>query len=172
MNDSAKNIVMFGGTFDPWSSAHQEIVERLALKYDNVIVVPTNINYYKKNTQMFSYEERFDFARENTKSIKNVEVLDIERNVDRDWRFIDSLKLLISKYGPSNNYFVAMGADCLQALKTWYNWQEIPKLASIVVFTRPGYETNVSDIPYTTLPMNNSISSTQLRKELSKSDGK
>lgn len=162
--------VLFGGTFDPWTSAHQEIVERLSSLYDKVIVIPTNIIYYKGNNHMFSFDERFKMAVENVNVIKQnnssavIEVSDIERNVDKNWRFIHTLKKIIE--GSQDEFFYAIGSDSLQRFTTWYEWEEILKRVKLVVFNRPGYTENLPDIPYDFLPMNNPVSSTQVRKTL------
>lgn len=162
--------VLFGGTFDPWTSAHQEIVERLSSLYDKVIVIPTNIIYYKGNNHMFSFDERFKMAVENVNVIKQnnssavIEVSDIERNVDKNWRFIHTLKKIIE--GSQDEFFYAIGSDSLQRFTTWYEWKEILKRVKLVVFNRPGYTENLPDIPYDFLPMNNPVSSTQMRKTL------
>ena len=159
-------IVIFGGTFDPWTSAHQEITERLSLSYDKVLIIPTTIRYYKINKQMFSFNERFRVACEKTKHLANVQALDIERAVNEDWRFIDTLQEVIKLNGSENEYFVAIGSDSLQSFKTWHRWGDILKLSKLVVFRRPGYEKEFPDIPYEYLNMSNPISSTLLRNKL------
>ena len=116
-------IVIFGGTFDPWTSAHQEITERLSANYDKVLVVPTTVRYYKVNKQMFSFNERFEMACKKTEAIKNVQVCDIERSVDDNWRFIDTLKKVIELKGTENQFYVAIGSDSLQKFKTWAEWE-------------------------------------------------
>lgn len=159
-------VVIFGGTFDPWSSAHQEIVERLASNYSKVIVVPTTVRYYKVNKQMFSFNERYSMAKNKVSSISNVEVSDIERSVDENWRFVNTLEKIVELNGNDNEYYVAIGSDSLQNFKTWYEWEKILNLAKLVVFNRPGYTDNFPDIEYEYLPMENTISSTKLRNKL------
>ena len=69
-------IVVYGLTADPMTSAHMEIIERLSEKFDKVIVVPTNVNYYKNykghDRAMFSFAERYDALVEKCKNLKNV----------------------------------------------------------------------------------------------------
>lgn len=159
-------IVIFGGTFDPWSSAHQEITERLSNLYDKVLVIPTTVRYYKINKQMFSFNERYEMAKEKVVQLKNVEVCDIERSVDEKWRFVHTLQNVIKDYGKENEYFVAIGSDSLQKFTTWYEWKKILELAKLVVFNRPGYTADFPNIPYEYLPMENCISSTALREKI------
>ena len=167
------------------TSAHMEIIERLSKKFDKVIVVPTNVNYYKNykghDRAMFSFTERYDTLVERCKNLKNVEVNDVERDAVEGWRFIHTLKKLMGYTITYDDYekiksqleeakeewYVAMGSDSLQNFKTWSEWENIIKLAKLVVFNRPGYTDNFpTDIQYEYLEMNNDISSTKVRKNL------
>jgi nicotinate-nucleotide adenylyltransferase len=136
------NIAIYGGTFDPLHKGHKAIIERLSTMYDRVIVVPTTIRYYKKNNCMFSFNYRVDELKKYTKLFNNVEVDDLEFDAPYDWRFIDTLNKLIEKY-PDNKFFVAMGSDSFQTFQSWHRWQDIIKLATLVVFNRPGYNENL-----------------------------
>ena len=164
-------IVLFGLTGDPVTSAHTEIITRLSNIYDKVVVIPTNINYYKSykghDRAMFSFAERFDNLVDKCKNLKNVFVSDIERDAIDGWRFFDTLNKVVESYGVQNDYFIAIGSDSLQQFKTWYKWESILKIAKLVVFNRPGYTDNFpEDIEYEYLEMNNSISSTKVRQNI------
>lgn len=178
-------IVVFGLSADPVTSAHMEIITRLSEKFDKVIVVPTNVNYYKNykghDRAMFSFTERYDTLVEKCKKLENVEVNDVERDIVEGWRFIHTLKELmgyIATYGDyeriksrleelEEEWYIAMGSDSLQSFKTWTEWENIIKIAKLVVFNRPGYTDNFpTDIQYKYLEMNNDISSTKVRKNL------
>ena len=167
------------------TSAHMEIIERLSKKFDKVIVVPTNVNYYKNykghDRAMFSFTERYDTLVEKCKNLENVEINNVERDAVEGWRFIHTLKKLMGYTITYDDYekiksqleeakeewYVAMGSDSLQNFKTWSEWENIIKLAKLVVFNRPGYTDNFpTDIEYEYLEMNNDISSTKVRKNL------
>lgn len=162
-----------------------EIIERLSKKFDKVIVVPTNVNYYKNykghDRAMFSFTERYDTLVEKCKNLENVEINNVERDAVEGWRFIHTLKKLMGYTITYDDYekiksqleeakeewYVAMGSDSLQNFKTWSEWENIIKLAKLVVFNRPGYTDNFpTDIEYEYLEMNNDISSTKVRKNL------
>ena len=178
-------IVVFGLTADPMTSAHMEIIERLSKKFDKVIVIPTNVNYYKNykghDRAMFSFTERYDTLVEKCKNLENVEINNVERDAVEGWRFIHTLKKLMGYTITYDDYekiksqleeakeewYVAMGSDSLQNFKTWSEWENIIKIANLVVFNRPGYTDNFpTDIEYEYLEMNNDISSTKVRKNL------
>lgn len=163
-----KTIAIYGGTFDPIHSAHLEIIETLSRDFDKVIIIPTTIRYYKNNSGMFSFNERFENVKKKVADMENVIVSDIERFVDIDWRFIDTLKSIKKLYGKAD-YIVAMGADSFIKFPTWAQYEEITKMASIVVFGRPGCR--IQDFPPISYlryyDMSNNASSTEIRKKLS-----
>ncbi len=165
-------IAIYGGTFDPCHEGHIEIIKRLSKDFDEVIVVPTTIRYYKVNTQMFSFNERYEQMKLRCKAFSNVTVSDIERDVDNSWRFIDTLRRLASgKIMNSLNeyqYYVVMGSDSFQKFKTWCDYEEILKRAKLLVFRRPGFEDNFpEDIEYEYIKdIDIKISSTEIREEL------
>lgn len=159
-------IAIFGGTFDPWTSAHQQILQTLSEKYRRVIVIPTAIRYYKAGNQMFSFEERMRSAREHSRIFANARAIDIEKNVDENWRFVHTLQAVRGMYGTDNEYYVAIGSDALQKFTSWFEWQKILENASLVVFNRPGFTKDFPDIPFEYLPMENPASSTEVRNLL------
>ena len=130
---------------------------------------------------MFSFTERYDTLVEKCKNLENVEINNVERDVVEGWRFIHTLKKLMGYTITYDDYekikshleeakeewYVAMGSDSLQNFKTWSEWENIIKIANLVVFNRPGYTDNFpTDIQYEYLEMNNDISSTKVRKNL------
>lgn len=161
-------IVLYGGTFDPFHKAHKAIVNWLSDKFDSVIVIPTNVSYYKRNEKMFTFTERAALVDKEIKGIPNALVSTIESTVDDTWRFVDTVKTFFSNKSTEDEYYIAIGSDSLKDFKTWEAWEEILKMAKLIVFNRPGYNTNLpTDIPYTYIEdINIDISSTQIRKQL------
>ena len=160
-------VGIFGGSFDPLHSGHLFIIEKASQMFDKILVVPTTIRYYKCNKNMFSFNERFEAIKEKTKEYKNVEVLDIERDVGSSWRFVDTVSHIYDK-NSENEYTIIMGSDSFQNFKTWDNYEKILKYASICVFTREGYTDNYPDIEHSVVEMTNNASSTKIRENLKK----
>lgn len=151
-------VVIFGGTFDPFHQGHFEIVKSLSKEFDKVLVIPTNVSYYK-NHKITDFKTRFDNVKKQLKTFSNVEVSDIERtNITQS--FYDVLKIISKKY---TNISLALGSDEYNMLDTWKNYKEILKLVKLVVITRPNYEINYKFIINKIINLNMNISSTQLR---------
>lgn len=166
-------IAIYGLSADPLHKGHLEIIKYLSEHFDKVIVVPTTVRYYKKNIQMFSFNERFETVKRKCEYFKNVEVNDIERNAPDSWRYIDTLRKLSSgkivKSLDECQYYTVMGSDSWQNFTTWESYEEILKRSKILVFKRPGYEDNFPDLPFEYVDMNVDISSTEIREKMRKS---
>ena len=166
-------IAIYGLSADPLHKGHLEIIKYLSEHFDKVIVVPTTVRYYKKNIQMFSFNERFETVKRKCECFKNVEVDDIERNAPDSWRYIDTLRKLssgrIMKSLDEYQYYTVMGSDSWQKFTTWESYEEILKRSKILVFKRPGYEDNFPDLPFEYVDMNVDISSTEIREKMRKS---
>lgn len=151
-------VVIFGGTFDPFHQGHFEIVKSLSKEFDKVLVIPTNVSYYK-NHKITDFKTRFGNVKKQLKTFSNVEVSDIERtNITQS--FYDVLKIISKEY---TNISLALGSDEYNMLDTWKNYKEILKLVKLVVITRPNYEINYKFIINKIINLNMNISSTQLR---------
>lgn len=160
-------IAIFGATFDPPTSAHLEIIKYLSEHYDEVIVIPTTVRYYKENKHMFSFNERLNMIKNKVGDTKNIYFYDIERTADENWRFYDSLMRTKELYTVDANFTVAMGADSYLNFKTWSEWETILKEAKLLVFKRPGYDISNVNIPAKIVEMDNPASSSALRKKIS-----
>lgn len=58
---SAKAI--FGGSFDPPTNAHTELVKNLSLRFDEVIVVPAYVSPFKRGGALLDGRERIKLLK-------------------------------------------------------------------------------------------------------------
>lgn len=65
--------VICPGSFDPVTMGHLDIIRRSAKMFDKVLVVVMT-NYHKRNTYVFSADERVDLLKRCTQDMENVEV--------------------------------------------------------------------------------------------------
>ena len=66
-------IAIYPGSFDPVTLGHLNIIKRAAACFDQLIVC-VMVNSNKKNSGMFTPEERVDMLRRVTEKIPNVEI--------------------------------------------------------------------------------------------------
>lgn len=65
--------VICPGSFDPVTMGHLDIIRRSAKMFDKVLVVVMT-NYHKRNTYVFSADERVNLLKRCTRDMENVEV--------------------------------------------------------------------------------------------------
>ena len=69
---SSKRIAVYSGTFDPMTLGHQDVVNRAARLFDQLIIAVASAHHKKT---LFSLEARVSLAQEGTKTIANLVVL-------------------------------------------------------------------------------------------------
>ena len=171
-------IAIFGGTFDPIHKGHLNIILNLfnKLNIDKVIIVPTNVKYYKKNNLLFNYDERIAQCKKAI-SINNqfdnldIEISEIERNIPDYEGYAYTVERVFEKYNGHDIYTV-IGSDSYNYINTWRRYERILELSKLIVVTRPGsvIDSNMN-IEYIPLLMNVDISSTEIRNKITKEEG-
>ncbi|MBD3824161.1 MAG: nicotinate (nicotinamide) nucleotide adenylyltransferase [Epsilonproteobacteria bacterium] len=156
-----KTIALFGGSFDPPHIAHVAIVDALLKlnKIDKVVVMPAYLNPFKSEFHAPS-ELRLKWLREIFTAYNNVEVSDYEISQARSVRTIESVEHLLQTY---SSIYLVIGADNLEKLPLWQNYERLSKLVRFIVATREGIK-----IPdgFIKLEIGIDVSSTRLRDEI------
>ncbi len=155
-----ESVALFGGSFDPPHTGHKAVVEAvLNLKdIDKVVVMPTYLNPFKSKSYL-SVQERFELTKEMFKEFENVEVSNFEIKQGQKTPSIITVKHLLKTY---EKIYLVIGADNLESLHKWQDYDELKKLVTFVVASRDNIK-----IPkkYITLDVDEPISSTQIRQK-------
>lgn len=136
-----KRVGIMGGTFDPIHNGHlvagSEVAELFDL--DVVVFVPTGQPWQKKDRAVSPAEDRYLMTVIATAS--NPRFLVSRADIDRggDTYTVDTLADMRSLYPEAELFFIT-GADALQKIVTWRDWESMFDLAHFVGVTRPGYE--------------------------------
>ena len=148
----ARRIGIMGGTFDPIHNGHlvaaSEVAHRFSL--DEVIFVPTGRPWQKLGEDEAGHvidaaravspaEDRYLMTVIATASNPRFSVsrVDIER--DGDTYTVDTLRDL-RKHHPDAELFFITGADALESILSWQDWEGLFELAHFIGVSRPGYE--------------------------------
>lgn len=154
-------VALFGGSFDPPHIGHEAIVKALQeIKHiDKIIVMPTYLNPFKSKFYADA-STRIEWLKEIFNDYKNVEISDFEANQKKQVASIDSVKYLLTKY---KTVYLVIGADNLNSLKKWKNYDELEKLVQFIVAPRDNIK-----IPskFLKLDIDEDISSTDLREDI------
>ena len=132
----AKRLGMFGGSFDPPHIAHvalaQHAIEQFQL--DELRIIPTG-DAWHKSRNLTPSPHRLAMTRLAFADLK--QALVDPREIDRSGATytINTLHELHAEV-PDAQLFLFIGADQAQAFKTWHRWQDILRLANVVVAQR------------------------------------
>lgn len=160
--------IVYGGSFNPITLAHLEIIEKLKSKFkpDNLIILPASSSYTWKNLSFD--EDRLNMIKLCT---KDVIISDIELKDNSFKGTINSLNLLSKTY--SDLYF-CIGADNLEKFDKWISYEEILSKYNIIIFRRD--DINIDEIidkkykkyknKFHVLDFNFDISATKIRENV------
>lgn len=139
-----KQIVIFGGSFNPPLNSHFSLAEQIVNEYENVekvIFVPVN-NLYEK-ADLLTNEHRYNMLNLICSKNPSFEVSRVELDSSRPLYTIETLTLLQDKY-PDKSIVFTMGSDNLKQLSTWEKADELVNKFKILVLERD--EDNMDEI--------------------------
>lgn len=164
-----KRIGFFGGSFNPPTIAHLEIVN-LALKevnLDKIVIVPMGDKYEKKD--LISFEHRFKMLNLLFNKNDKVEVSDIQKNQKKRTYAIDTFKIIDLQY-PNDQRFFIMGLDNFSKINEWKDSNKLLENYNFIVFKRNNIEITGLNKNIKFLDVNQDISSSLARKKIINSE--
>lgn len=136
-----KNIILFGGSFDPIHNGHIAIA-RYSLKQfsaEKVIFIPAKNPRWKQASDI---KHRLEILKLALAKEPDFEISDFEINQDGPVNYsIDTVRHFHETYKDDNLYFI-IGFDQLDQLSDWHEIEDLSKLVQIVAFARRGYPKN------------------------------
>lgn len=132
-------IGILGGTFDPIHFGHLrtalELYQALALK--EVRLIPCYQPVHRKSP-IATPEQRLAMVRQAIESEPALQVDDCEIRRRGPSYTIDTLTHLHEQF-PTTPLCLIMGIDALLSFPSWHRWEDILKLAHLVIAHRPQY---------------------------------
>lgn len=162
-----ETVALYGGSFDPLHLGHKKIVEEalIWLTIDKLLVIPTFLNPFKEashlsaSTRLESAKTFFDFS-------DKVVVSDFEVEQNRATSTVETLKYFKQSYDV--NYLI-IGADNLENIEKWNNFEYLNAQIIWVIATRKGYDLQTDKLrDFKILNINVELSSTQIRNKMTK----
>lgn len=134
-------IAVLGGSFDPVHNGHVALAGYFArlLVPDEMRIIPAGQPWQKEGLQT-APAHRVEMARLAFRHLAVPVAID-EQEIRRGGATysIDTLRALRQELGPDVSIVFLMGADQLQKLQTWKEWQMLFDLAHLCAASRPGY---------------------------------
>ena len=166
-NENLKTIALFGGSFDPPHFGHKMVVDEAlnVLKIEKLIVVPTFLNPFK-SASYFTTEKRLQLTQKLFESFSNVEVDAYEINEQKPTPTVQTLRHFQKFYDVR---YIIVGADNLENIEKWQEFDYLNATITWVVATRAGYALKGDKLrAFKRLNVEVDISSTQIREEIEK----
>ena len=136
-----KQILIFGGTFNPLSRAHGDLIRYLKriFKPEKVIILPTGNGFFHSRkhfdeNSILPLDLRLKILNEYKKRNKNIEIelIEVEGITSKTY---DSLNYLQSKY-PDYELLFCCGTEKADELVRWYKIEELLEKYRIVLIRR------------------------------------
>ena len=136
-----ERIGVFGGTFDPIHVGHlvAAVNARHALQLDRVVMMVANIPWQKAGIRAVSTpEDRLALVEAAVGGVPGVEASSLEIERGGESYTADTLAEMGRRH-PGAELFLIIGWDVAPVLTTWERWEEVQRLATLVVVNRPDY---------------------------------
>jgi len=148
-------VALLGGSFDPVHDGHVALADLFAqlLRPDELRIMPAGQPWQKKSGLEAGDADRVamlklafeDAAFEPGKPDLVIDTREIER--DTPTYTVETLRELRAELGPDASIVFLMGADQLQKLDSWRDWEDLFALANFGVAARPGYRLDAAALP-------------------------
>jgi nicotinate-nucleotide adenylyltransferase len=137
-----ERIGIFGGTFDPPHVGHLVVAvnARYALRLDRLLLVVAHDPWQKTHSRpVSSAADRLAMVEAAVADVDGLEASALE--IDRGGVSYSADTLVeLRDEDPARELFLVLGSDAAAGLPSWERGDEVRKLATIVVATRPGAE--------------------------------
>lgn len=135
-----KNLILFGGTFDPVHCGHLNIAIKVqqAFHFEQFNFLPCKLPVLK-NASSASAADRvamLSLAIENYKQDAAFFIDEREINRKTPSYMIYTLEDIRKEYKDSLALTLMLGADAFMHLPQWYQWQKIITLANLLIIAR------------------------------------
>jgi nicotinate-nucleotide adenylyltransferase len=142
-------IALLGGSFDPVHYGHVALGEYFVklMRPDELRIIPTG-NPWQKHGLQASGKDRVAMVRRafNQQTVPvTIDQQEIKRRTAT--YTIDTLRSVRAELGPEVSLLFLIGADQLQHLNTWQEWQHLFDYAHICAASRPGFAMDASHLP-------------------------
>ena len=176
---------LYGGSFDPIHRGHVEpiLAAKEAAGLDRVLYLPTARPPHKEGRLLAPARHRLAMVELALAEHPELEVSTYEMGLDGPAYTVETLEHFQAQW-PGNRLSLIIGADSFLQLHRWYRYEDIPKLARLVVLVRPGSDisSTAAELPATTRALLHdptvvwvknravSASSTEIRRRLCKGE--
>lgn len=170
-------IGIFGGTFDPVHIGHVQLAEGVLESVDRLIVMVAAEPPHKRAPHSVSDADRLQMAQLAFAELPHTSVSDMELLREGKSYSADTLEAL-HRANPNDRLAFVMGGDMLLYFRKWRRFEDILKLARLLVIPRPETDVGLAEAAESLrrdfgadvriLPVEaDAVSSTEVRRRIS-----
>ena len=155
----SKAIGLFGGAFDPFHLGHLEILTQAVnfCSFEAIHLIPTYEAAHRGHT-LHSYQWRLQSLKSLcdslvtedgnifTQSNTNLIVSEIESQLPSPSYTYRTIEAFRKIYGSEQQIAFFIGADSLNSLSSWHEWQYLVDECHFLVFPRPGFDFSIDPL--------------------------
>ncbi|MDB2592498.1 adenylyltransferase/cytidyltransferase family protein [Gammaproteobacteria bacterium] len=134
-----KKIAIIGGTFDPIHLGHIALIQNAQTWFVDCRIAITYCSHLKQ--QAAPYHHRYRMCQKSIDQEFGGKVGIMPTDHASSF-MIDNLHFF-HKHFPEHLFYLILGSDCLNQIETWYRWQSLLDVCSVVIFERKGYPSKV-----------------------------
>ena len=136
-----EDVLLFGGTFNPPHLGHFNIAKEVGKKLNikKIVLLPSGNPPHKIDVDVLEPKHRLNMLKLAIDGEYDFSISEIELKREGYTYTIDTLKELNCVYGRKYNFFYLIGADSLENLSKWKDYEELSHVCKFVVVLRKGY---------------------------------
>ncbi|MFH1552824.1 MAG: nicotinate-nucleotide adenylyltransferase [Candidatus Omnitrophota bacterium] len=137
-------IGLLGGTFNPIHMGHLVLAQECwyLLGLDKVVFIPAHKPPHKEVEAGVSAVDRLNMVRLALEGDDRFEISTHEIDSGGISYSIDTIKHFKREYGDDSELFFLTGSDSAESISMWKDPEDILRLATFVIATRPGWGEN------------------------------
>ena len=140
-----KNIVLFGGAFDPIHNGHLNMAKEASNQLDaDIFFIPARISVWKQESAPI--EDKIKMVELAILDNPRFHLSRFEADSTQDVNYsIDTVRHFKERF-PKSNFYYLIGTDHVNSFHKWKDAKELSTLAKIIYFKRPGMELDRNNI--------------------------
>lgn len=164
---------LFGGTFDPIHNAHLALAREAAdaCSLDQVWFIPNAVPPHKSQGPVATWRQRFRMVEIACQSDARFHASRLEETNRRSYT-VYTLQSVRKQLVADDELFFLIGADAFAEIESWYRKDEVFRMVTFIVLSRPGHRYTIpSDAMVTGLEtLHMDVSSSAIRQCLASGD--
>jgi len=131
-----KKIAIYGGSFNPPTKGHMEVINAVLPHVDEVWVVPVGKHPFNKELASLEDRERMLYnLYYNHPKVSICGHLGKPKVPQKTFLFMRHLRKLL----PDNDYYIVIGSDNAQEIRKWYKWKQLCKENKFIIVKRGNF---------------------------------